>query len=82
MIPHREERSYVIDVSLVAEFSEDYAGEEDGFVWHEHFQTQLRPKLVRAIAEVLGSDPRFSMSAAPRGKAPERALEVELRFKP
>jgi hypothetical protein len=78
---HREERSFSVDVSLVAEFAEDYEGEEDGFAWYERFEALLKPKLVAAVTEALRSDPRFSLIAAPRGKDPERALELELRFK-
>jgi hypothetical protein len=80
-MPHREERSYTIELNLLAEFPDAYAGEEDGFEWYQHFEAELRPRLVAAIAEVLRRDPHFSAVAAPRGRDPERALELELRFK-
>jgi len=80
-MPHREERSYSIDVNLVAEFDDTYEGDEDGFAWYERFEGLLKPKLVAAVTEALRADPRFSVIAAPRGKDPERALELELRFK-
>jgi hypothetical protein len=80
-MPHREERSYSIDVNLVAEFDDAYEGDEDGFVWYERFEALLKPKLVAAVSEALRSDQRFSVIAAPRGKDPERTLELELRFK-
>jgi hypothetical protein len=78
---HREEQSYSIDVNLVAEFDDAYEGEEDGFAWLERFEAGIKPRLVAAVTEALRQDPRFSLLVAPRGKDPERALELELRFK-
>lgn len=78
---HREERSYSIDVNLVAEFDDAYEGDEDGFAWVERFESGLKPRLVAAVTEALRADPRFSLVVAPRGKDPERALELELRLK-
>jgi hypothetical protein len=80
-MPHREERSYAIELSLVAEFDEAYEGDEDGFAWFERFEAGLKPQLVAAVTTALRADPRFSLLAAPRGKDPERTLELELRFK-
>jgi hypothetical protein len=78
---HREERSFAIELSLVAEFDDDYEGEDDGFAWFDRFDTQLKPQLTAAVIQALRADPRFQLLAAPRGKDPERALELELRFK-
>lgn len=78
---HREERSFAIELALVAEFDESYEGDEDGFAWHQRFEEVLKPRLVAAVTSALRGDPRFSLVAAPRGKDPERALELELRFK-
>ena len=78
---HREERSYSIDVTLVAEFDDAYEGDEDGFAWYERFEATLKPQLIAKVTEALRGDPRFSLLAAPRGKDPERTLELELRFK-
>jgi hypothetical protein len=80
-MPHREEQSYSIDLSLVAEFDDDYEGDDDGFAWYQRFDQQLKPALAAAVMAALRSDPRFSVRAAPRGKDPDRALELELRFK-
>jgi len=78
---HREERSFAIELSLVAEFDESYEGDEDGFAWADRFDAVLKPRLVAAVTEALRGDPNFQLLAAPRGKDPERALELELRFK-
>jgi hypothetical protein len=79
---HREERSFAIELALVAEFGETYEGDEDGFAWAERFEAVLKPRLVAAVTDALRSDPKFQLLAAPRGKDPERTLELELRFKP
>lgn len=78
---HREERSYAIELSLIAEFDDSYEGEEDGFAWFERFESTLKPRLTAAVTEALRADPRFQLLAAPRGKDPERTLSLELRFK-
>jgi hypothetical protein len=78
---HREERSFSIDVNLVAEFDDAYEGDEDGYAWVQRFEAGLKPRLVAAVTEALRSDPRFALLAAPRGKDPERTLELELRLK-
>jgi hypothetical protein len=80
-MPHREEQSFSIDLNLVAEFDDGYEGDEDGFAWFARFESSLKPRLVAAVTEALKSDPRFQLLAAPRGKDPDRALELELRFK-
>jgi hypothetical protein len=80
-MPHREERTFSIDIALVAEFEDAYEGDEDGFAWLEHFEASLKPRLTAAVQEALRSDPRFQLRVAPRGKDPERSLELELRFK-
>jgi hypothetical protein len=33
------------------------------------------------VTEALRTDPRFSLLMSPRGKDPDRTLELELRFK-
>lgn len=78
---HREERNFSIDVNLVAEFDDAYEGDEDGFAWVQRFESGLKPRLVAAVTEALRADPRFTLLAAPRGKDPERTLELELRLK-
>lgn len=80
-MPHREERSFSIELNLSAEFDDAYEGDEDGFAWFERFESSLKPELTRAITDVLRRDPRFVVRAAPRGKDPDRTLELELRFK-
>lgn len=77
---HREERTFTISLHLSAEFAEDYAGDDDGFVWHERFQQTLRPALVAALHEALRRDPRFRAVTAPRGRDPETALDLDVTY--
>jgi hypothetical protein len=81
-MPHREEQTFTIDLHVFAEFAEDYSGDEDGFAWHEEFQRVLRPRLVAALFQTLETHPRFKAMAAPRGRDPERSLELDVRFVP
>lgn len=75
---HREEREFSIIVHAVAEFDDDYEGDADGFAWYERFDTCVRPKLVAAVFDALSSDPSFRVIAAPRGRDPDRAMEVDV----
>ena len=77
---HREEKTFSITLHLSADFADDYSGDDDGFAWHEHFQQAVRPALVTAIYEALRAQPRFRAVAAPRGRDPESALDLDVRF--
>ena len=77
---HREEKTFSITLHLSADFADDYTGEEDGFAWYERFQQALRPALVAAVFDALRSDSRFKAVAAPRGRDPEAALDVEVSY--
>jgi hypothetical protein len=78
---HREEREFSLIFQLWAQFADDYAGDDDGFAWHERFEQKLKPRLVAAIFDVLRSDPEWQAIAAPRGRDPERALEFSIEYK-
>ena len=79
---HREEKTFSITLHLSAEFADDYAGDDDGFAWHERFQQSVRPALVTAIYEALRAQPKFHAVAAPRGRDPESALDLDVSFDP
>jgi hypothetical protein len=79
-VTHREEKTFTITLHLSADFADDYAGDEDGFAWHERFQQRVRPALVTAMYDALRAQPRFKAVAAPRGRDPETALDLDVRF--
>jgi hypothetical protein len=75
---HREEREFSIIVHVSAEFADEYTGDEDGFVWHEAFERDLKPRIVSAVFESLRSQAGWRVVAAPRGRDPERAIEIDV----
>ncbi|HYP78611.1 MAG TPA: hypothetical protein VER12_21710 [Polyangiaceae bacterium] len=79
---HREEKTFTISLHLSADFADDYAGDDDGFVWHERFQQTLRPAIVAAVYDALRADPSFRAVSAPRGRDPEFALDLDVVFQP
>ena len=79
---HREQKTFTITLNLSADFADDYGGDEDGFAWHERFQQSVRPALVTAVYEALRAHAKFRVVAAPRGRDPESALDLELSFDP
>jgi hypothetical protein len=76
---HREEQSFSIELNLVAEFDDDYQGDDDGYAWLERFDRELKPRLVRAVFDAIRETPEWTAVAAPRGRDPSRALEIEVR---
>jgi hypothetical protein len=81
-VTHREEKAFSITLHLSADFADDYTGDEDGFVWHERFQNAVRPALIAAVHEALRAQPGFRAVAAPRGRDPESALDLDVSFEP
>ncbi len=76
---HREERSFSIELHLVAEFDDDYEGDDDGYAWHARFDSELKPALVRAVFDAIRANPGWTTVAAPRGRDPSAAIELEVR---
>ena len=79
-MPHKEEREFQITLHLSATFSDDYVGDDDGYAWFERWDHELRPRIVRAVFDAVRSDPRFAAVAAPRGRDPETAVDLEVAF--
>jgi hypothetical protein len=77
---HREEKTFTITLHLSADFADDYVGDDDGFVWHERFQQTVRPALIAALYAAINTEPRFRAVAAPRGRDPESALDLDLAY--
>jgi hypothetical protein len=81
-VTHREQKTFTITLNLSAEFPDDYSGDEDGFAWHQRFLSSARPALVASLFEALRAQPRFHAVAAPRGRDPESALDLDVSFEP
>lgn len=82
MAIHREEARFTVTIDLSAEFPDDYEGDDDGNEWLRRWSERVRPKLVRAIFEALRADPAFEAIPAPRGRAPDEHVEIDVRFRP
>ena len=80
MAVHREDGSFSVRIDLSAEFTEDYEGDDDGFAWLEKWRSRVQPRLARAIFEQLRAEPGFTAIPVSRGRNPEDALEIEVRF--
>ena len=81
-MPHREEREFSITIHLSATFDDEYAGDDDGFAWHERFDREVRPRLVSAVFEALRSNPRYRAVAAPRGRDPGVGIDIDVALEP
>lgn len=73
---HREERRFVVEIHLSADFDEHYEGDDDGFVWAKRWDEVVRPRVARAVFDALRSDAGWRVVAAPRGRDPGEALEI------
>jgi hypothetical protein len=82
MAVHREEGSFSVRIDLLAEFGEDYEGDDDGNAWLQSWRARVQPRLARAIFETLRSEPGYSAIPVSRGSDPEEALEIAVRFVP
>lgn len=78
---HREEKTFTINVRLSATFPEEYEGDLDGYVWTEHFESVLRPRLIKAVFQALRSESACDCVAGNRGQSPSDALEVNVRYR-
>ena len=78
---HREEGRFTIRIELAAEFDESYEGEEDGYAWLRGWQEELRPRLARAVFDVLRDGGHFDAIPASRGGNPDENLEIDVRLR-
>jgi hypothetical protein len=77
-MPYREERELVIRLHLSAEFGEEYAGDDDGFVWHREFDERVRPELVRELLRVLTKSDQYRITPINRGLDSHEELELKV----
>ncbi|HEX8794015.1 MAG TPA: hypothetical protein VF765_23900 [Polyangiaceae bacterium] len=82
MAVHREEGRFVVQIELSAEFGADYEGDDDGYAWLADWRARVQPRVARAVLAELRTDRRFSAVPVSRGKSPDEALEIDVRFDP
>jgi hypothetical protein len=73
---YREEREFVIRLRLSAEFGDAYEGDDDGYAWHQTFDREVRPQLVRELFRVLGAQPGYRITPINRGLDSHEELEL------
>lgn len=73
---HREERRFVVEIHLSADFDEHYEGDDDGYAWANRWDEVVRPRVARAVFDALRSDAGWRVVAAPRGRNPGDVLEI------
>jgi hypothetical protein len=78
---HREAGRFTIRVELEAEFDESYEGDDDGYAWLRRWQEDVRPRLARAVFDVLRDGARFDAIPATRGANPDENLEITVRLR-
>lgn len=78
---HREEGTFTIRIDLLAEFDEDYEGDDDGYAWLESWKRNVKPRVVRALFEALRSDPAFDTIPVSRGRSPDENVDVEVKLR-
>ena len=81
MAVHREDGKFQVRIELVAEFDEQYEGDDDGYVWLERWRAETRPRVLKAIFDALRADPSFEAIPVSRGAAPDEEAEIRVRFK-
>jgi hypothetical protein len=81
---HREEGRFTIRVELSAEFDEEYEGDDDGYAWLRRWQSEVRPRLARAVVDSLREPipgARFDAIPVSRGASPDENIEIAVRFR-
>lgn len=78
---HREEGRFTVRVELSAEFDESYEGDDDGYAWLRAWQADVRPRLTRAVIDVLRAGNRFDAIPVSRGGAPDENFEVAVSLR-
>lgn len=72
----QEEKTFTVRLSLEATFPEDYEGEEDDHAWLRDWEVRMKPDLIKAVFEVLRSDPTWAVHVRNRGRPPTDEIEI------
>jgi hypothetical protein len=78
---HREEGQFTIRVELSAEFDESYEGDDDGYAWLRAWQSEVRPRVARAVMDALRTSHHFDALPVSRGANPDENLEVAVTLR-
>ena len=81
MSVHKEEATFTVRLELVAEFAEDYEGDDDGNAWLARWRAETRPRLLRAVVDALRADRAFDVLPTSRGASPDDEAQFTLTLK-
>ncbi len=73
-----EEKTFTLRLNLVAEFPEDYEGDEDEYAWLHDWETRIKPELLKTVVAALRSHPSWSVHVRNRGMAATDEVEIAL----
>jgi len=76
--PYREQTSWNIRLEATASFSEDYDGDDDGYVWRERFHKEVQPAIVASVFRALSNLEGWSVRTGNRGLATADELLIVL----
>ncbi|HEX7604592.1 MAG TPA: hypothetical protein VF316_23400 [Polyangiaceae bacterium] len=79
---HREDGNFQVRIELVAEFDEDYEGDDDGYAWLERWKAETRPRLLKAVFDALRADATCDVIPVSRGASPDEEAEILMRLRP
>lgn len=73
-----EEKTFTLRVNLVAQFPEDYEGDDDGYAWLHDWETRVKPDLLKTVMASLRAAPSWSVHIRNRGMAATDEVEIAL----
>ena len=73
-----EDKSFVIRISLEAQFPDDYDGPHDERAWLREWETQIKPVLIKNLFDTLRDYPAWKSHVRNRGISPTDEIEVAM----
>ena len=74
-----EEKTFTLRFNLMAEFPEDYEGDDDGYAWLHDWETRVKPELLKTVVSALRAHPSWSVHVRNRGMAATDEVEIALK---
>ena len=74
----KEEKTFVLRVSLEAAFPEEYDGDEDQYQWLREWDGAIKGEMVRAVFAVLRRYPGWNARVRNRGMSEQDEIEIVL----
>jgi hypothetical protein len=75
---YQEEKTFVLRFSLEASFPDDYEGEDDHMAWHQEWESEIKPAMLKQVFESLRRHPAWTSHVRNRGRASTDEIEIVL----